>query len=267
MGTMSSRKFAVVTGASSGIGLELARQCIEHGFDVLICAEDERIKAVATELGADGRSVKPLQADLATFEGVEQLWRAIEAAGRPVDALLMNAGVGVGGEFVETPLEEELRVISLNCASLVHLSKRVLPAMKSRGKGRVLITASVASTTPAPYLAVYGASKAFALSFAEAIRYELKDSGVTVTALQPGPTDTRFFERARMEDTRIARGKKDAPAEVAREGVKAMLAGRESVIASSLMSRFQGYVNEVLPERVKATGQAWMTRPGSGQQR
>ena len=267
MATVSKRKLAVVTGASSGIGYELARECVDHGFDVLMCAEDQRIHEAAGDLRARGGVAEAVQSDLATFQGVEDLARAVTDAARPVDALLMNAGVGVGGEFVETSLEEELRLIALNCTSLVHLSKRVLPGMKARGEGRVLITASVASTSPAPYLAVYGASKAFVLSFAEAIRYELRESGVTVTALQPGPTDTRFFERAHMQDTRIARARKDDPAAVAREGIKAMLAGRESVIASSLLSRLQGYANEILPERVKATSQAWLTRPRSGVQR
>jgi short-subunit dehydrogenase len=261
MGTVSRRRLAVITGASSGIGLELARQCVENGFDAIICAEDSAVQLAASSLAAEGRSVEPVQADLATFEGVERLVAAI--AGRPVDALLMNAGVGVGGAFLDTRLEEELRMIALNVTSLVHLGKRVLPAMVARGEGRVLITASIASTSPAPYLAVYAATKAFALSFSEALRYELKDTGVTVTALQPGATDTRFFERAHMEDTRVAQSKLDDPADVARDGFKAMMAGKDSVIASSLKSRLQGAANEVLPEQMKAGAQARQTRPGS----
>jgi uncharacterized protein len=267
MGTVSKRNFAVVTGASSGIGLELARQCAEHGFDLLICAEEEAIHSVAVELLARGSRVEAVQADLATPEGVEELARAIEGAGRPVDALLMNAGVGVGGRFLETDLDAELRMIALNATSLVHLSKRVLPAMVSRGAGRVLITASIASTSPAPYLAVYGATKAFGLSFAEALRHELKETGVTVTALQPGATDTNFFERADMEDTKVAQGKKDDPAEVARRGFDAMMAGKDSVIASSMKSRMQGMANELLPETVKARAQALETEPGTGTKR
>ncbi|MEJ7599137.1 MAG: SDR family NAD(P)-dependent oxidoreductase [Kofleriaceae bacterium] len=264
MGTATNRKLAVVTGASSGIGLELARLCVEHEFDLVICAEDEGIHQAAEHLGAAGTSIVPVRADLATYEGVETLVKSIRDTGRPVDALLMNAGVGVGGQFLLTDLEDELRMIALNCTSIVHLGKRVIPGMVSRGEGRILITASIASTAPAPYLAVYGATKAFDLSLAEALRYELKDTGVTVTALQPGATDTEFFERADMENTKVAQGKKDDPADVAKAGFEAMMAGKDSVIAASLKNKLQGLANEILPETVKAAAQAKQTKPGTG---
>lgn len=260
MGIRSQNKLAVVTGASSGIGLELARQCVDNGFDLIICAQGDLLDGVASELGARA-SVRAVKTDLATREGVEELARAIDEAGRPVDALLLNAGFGVGGEFVSNDLEAELRMIALNCASVVHLAKRVVPRMAARGQGRVLITASITSTAPTPYLAVYGATKAFDLSFAQALRYELKDTGVTVTALQPGATDTDFFDRADMEDTQVAQGKKDDPVEVARQGFEAMMKGKDSVIAGSLKSKLQGAANEVLPEGTKAAAQARQTRP------
>jgi short-subunit dehydrogenase len=264
MGTENKRSFAVVTGASAGIGFELARQCIEHDFDVLICADEARgIQEAATHLGAGGATVIPVAADLATTEGVEKLAREIEGTGRAVDALLLNAGVGVSGPFIETPLDEELRLIALNCTSVVHLAKRIVPQMVVRGQGRILITASVASTSPAPFLAVYGASKAFDLSFAEALRNELKDTGVTVTALQPGATDTEFFDRAEMNDTKVAQGKKDDPADVAKAGFEAMMKGKDKVIAASLKSKLEGIAGEVLPEPVKAAMQAKQTKPGS----
>ncbi len=264
--TVTKRKLAVVTGASSGIGRELAEECIESGYDVVLCSSTDDIKVAAAELGGDGARALPVQADLATYDGVEELARSTEALGRPIDALILNAGVGVGGHFLETDLEAELRMIQLNAASLVHLSKRLLPAMVRRGQGAVLITASVTSTAPAPYLAVYGATKAFAMSFAEALRVELEDTGVTVTALQPGATDTPFFERAGMQTTRIAEASKDNPEDVAREGFEAMLAGKDSVIASSVRSKLQGLVNEILPETLKARLQARQTKPGSGSQ-
>ena len=264
MGTENKRQFAVVTGASSGIGLELARQCIENNFDVLICADDARgIQEAASHLGAAGARVIPVTADLATADGVEKLAREIEGAGRPVDALLLNAGIGVNGPFIETPLDEELRSIALNCTGVVMLAKRVIPNMVVRGSGRVLITASVASTNPAPFLAVYGATKAFDLAFAEAIRHELKDTGVTVTALQPGATDTEFFDRAEMNDTKVAQGKKDDPADVAKAGFEAMMKGKDKVIAASFRSKLEGIAGEVLPETVKAGMQAKATKPGS----
>ena len=264
MGTLTTRKLAVITGASSGIGFFLARECASHGFDVVICAEDDGIVAAGVELARLGGQVDVVQADLSGPDGVETLCTTLDELQRPVDALLLNAGVGVGGPFIETSLAEELAMIGLNCASVVHLAKRVVPAMVECGQGRVLITASIASTTPAPFLAVYGATKAFDLSFAEALRKELADTGVTVTALQPGATDTHFFERAGMEDTRVATGKLDDPAAVAAQGFAAMMAGSDSVIAASLRSKIAGLANEILPETVKATVQKLANEPGSG---
>ncbi len=264
MGTAGTRPFAVVTGASSGIGLELARQCVEHDFDLIICADEARgIHEAAKHLGAAGALVIPVTADLATYEGVEILVREVERSGHPLDALLLNAGIGVSGPFVETPLDEELRTIALNCTSVVHLAKRLVPQMVVRGKGRVLITASVASTSPAPYLAVYGATKAFDLMFAEALRNELQDSGVTVTALQPGATETEFFDRAEMRDTKIGARKKADPAEVARKGFDAMMSGDDKVIAAPFKAKLEDLLGEVLPETVKAAIQASQAKPGS----
>ena len=263
MATEAKRKFAVVTGASSGIGLELARQCAEHDFDLLICAEDAGIEHVANRLGASGELVIPCRADLATYDGVEQLYQAILDQHRPVDALLLNAGVGVGGEFIRTDLAAELRMIALNCNHTVHLAKRVLPGMVSRGQGRVLITGSVVSTSPNPYQAIYGATKAFVMSFGEALRYELKDTGVTVTVLQPGATDTNFFQRADLLDTKVGQSDKDDPALVAKNGFEAMMAGKDSVLGGSFKSKVEGMMNEALPETVKAAQAGKQTRPGS----
>jgi short-subunit dehydrogenase len=200
MDDTSAHPLAVVTGASSGIGHELARQFAEHGFDLLVAAEDDGIASAADSLRALGPPVESVQADLGTYEGVEQLVARIRSLGRPVDAIALNAGVGVGGPFLETDLQKEVELINLNVTSVVHLAKRVLPDMVARGEGRVLFTSSIAAEMPGPFEAVYAASKAFELSFAEAIRNELKDTGVTITALQPGPTDTNFFRRADMEE-------------------------------------------------------------------
>ena len=263
MGTAITRRFAVVTGASSGIGFELAKQCVANNFDVLICAEDRGIHEAARHLGATGAAVVPLRADLATFEGCEKLVAMVNTFVCPLDALLLNAGVGVGGAFVNNELEDELRMIGLNVNAVVHLAKRLVPRMVTRGAGRILITASVAS--PAPFLAVYGATKAFDLSFAEALRFELEDTGVTVTALQPGATDTEFFQRADMDNTKVAHDSKDDPADVARKGFEAMMAGKDKVIAASFKSKLEGLADEVLPESTKAKMQAGQTRPGTGE--
>lgn len=265
MATVNNRPFAVVTGASSGIGLELARLCIEHDFDLIICADDDGIRQAARHLGQAGAVVEAVSADLSTFDGCEALVDAVNASGRNLDALLLNAGIGVSGSFLTNDLDDELRTIGLNVGSVVHLARRLVPRMVNRGQGRVLITASVASTSPAPYLAVYGATKAFDLSFAEALRYELKDTGVTVTALQPGATETEFFERAEMENTKVAQSHKDDPTEVAKQGFEAMMAGKDKVIAASLKSKLEGIAGEVLPETMKARMQGKQARPGSAE--
>jgi uncharacterized protein len=265
MATQSKRMFAVITGASSGIGLELAKQCAAHGFDLLVCAEDREIVTAASMLASDGVAVESLQADLATREGVEALVAAVtrDPAGRPVDALLLNAGVGVGGAFVDTDLDAELKMIALNCNHTVHVAKRLLPRMVARGQGRILITGSVVSTSPNPYQAVYGATKAFVMSFGEALRYELKDTGVTVTVVQPGATDTNFFERANLMDTEVGQSDKDDPALVAKHGFEAMMAGKDSVLAGGIGTKVEGLMNEVLPETVKAAQAGKQTKPGS----
>jgi uncharacterized protein len=266
MGSVSTqRKFGVVTGGTSGIGLELAKQFLANGFDVLI-AGDRKVANAKGELGldADGGTVYALGVDLGTADGCRQLVAEIERIGRPIDAIAINAGVGVSGRFVETNLDEELAMIDLNCVAVVRIAKSILPGMIARGEGRILITSSVAGTMPAPYLAVYGATKAFDLSFAEALRYELRDTGVTVTALQPGATDTDFFERARMEDTKVGQGEKDDPALVAEQGFKAMMRGDDKIYAGSITSRLQGIASEVLPETTKAKMHGKTAEPGSG---
>jgi short-subunit dehydrogenase len=255
---------AVVTGASSGIGLSLARQFLDHGFDVVVAAEDDGIHAAAVELAHSGRSVDPVQADLSTPEGVEDLAAHVANLGRPVDAAAINAGVGVGGRFVDTELEDDLRLVDLNVRSTVHLTKLLVRPMAQRGHGRVLVTASIAATAPGPFHATYAASKAFVHSFAEGIRYELKDTGVSVTSLMPGPTDTDFFDRADMNDTKVGQGSKDDPDEVAKDGFDALMSGKASVVAGSFSNRLQAEVSTHLPDTVAAAAQSRMTAPGSG---
>jgi uncharacterized protein len=265
MDNSTARPLAVVTGASSGIGFELARQFAQHGFDVLVTAEDDGIDRTARQLGTFGTSIYSVRSDLAQYEGVERLCNSIEAMGRPVDAIAINAGVGVSGDFArDTRLEDELNLIALNVTSSVHLAKCVLRRMVERKQGRLLFTSSIAGTMPAPFEAVYGASKAFLLSFSEALRNELKDTGVTVTALMPGATDTNFFRRAGMEDTRVGAGEKDSAEDVARDGFEALMAGDDKVIAGSFKNKFQGGVGaRILPETVKAELHRRMAEPGS----
>jgi short-subunit dehydrogenase len=208
-------QLAVVTGASSGIGYELAREFAEHGFDLVVAAEDGGIVEARQAFEGLGVKVESVQVDLARPEGVEKLWERVKALGRNVDAVAINAGVGVGGEFKGTDLDRELNIVDLNCRSVVHLAKRAVQQMTTQGHGRILITSSIASTMPGPFEAVYAASKAFDQSLAQALRHELKDSGITVTSLMPGATETNFFHRAGMDDTKVGTSKKDDAGEVA----------------------------------------------------
>jgi uncharacterized protein len=259
----SSGQLAVVTGASSGIGLELAKLFAQHGYDLVIVAEDEGIDSAAEQLRSLGPMIESVQADLATEDGVEELWERIEEMGRPVDAIAINAGVGVGGPFLETDLEEEINLINLNVTGAVHLAKHVVQHMAERGEGKILFTSSIAAEMPAPFEAVYGASKAFLLSFSEALRNELKDTNITVTALQPGPTDTNFFERAGMQDTKVGADKKDDPADVARDGFAALMAGKDHVVAGSFKNKVQSTMAQVTPDKVNAEMHRKLSEPGS----
>jgi uncharacterized protein len=260
MNTDAGRKFAVITGGSTGIGYEFAKVCAEEDFEVLIVA-DYGVDEAAEQLRAGGAAVAALRADLSTFDGNEGVAAAILQRSQPVDILALNAAVGVGGSFLDTALERDLALIQLNIGSVVHLSKRLLPAMVARGEGRVMITSSIAATMPGPYYATYAASKAYLLSFAEAIRYELKDTGVTVTALLPGPTDTEFFDRAGMQNTPVNEADKDDPTEVARDAFKALMAGDDKVVAGSVKNLLQATAARVLPDELTAARHAAQTKP------
>lgn len=259
-----TRPLAVVTGASSGIGYELAKQFAQNGFDLLVTATGSSINEAAETLEKLGAKVETVQTDLATYDGVETLYNKIKALGQPVEAIAINAGVGVGGEFArETDLQDELNLINLNVVSSVHLAKRVVKDMVERGEGRILFTSSIAALMPGPFEAVYAASKAFIHSFSEALRNELKDTGVTVTALMPGPTDTNFFHRAEMDDTKVGASEKDDPAVVAKQGFEALMKDKDAAIAGSLKTKIQGAVSKVLPDTVNAEQHRKLSEPGS----
>jgi uncharacterized protein len=259
----STGQLAVVTGASSGIGLELAKIFAQNGYDLVIVAEDDGINAAADLLRSLGPMVEPVQADLATRDGVDELWERVQSTGRGVDAIAINAGVGVGGPFLETDLEEEINLINLNVTGAVHLAKYVVQHMADRNAGRILFTSSIAGDMPAPFEAVYGASKAFLLSFSQALRNELKDTNITVTALQPGATDTNFFARANMEDTKVGADKKDDPADVARDGFDALMAGKDHVVAGSFKNKVQSTMAKVTPDTATAEMHRKVSEPGS----
>jgi short-subunit dehydrogenase len=263
--TQSARPLALVTGASSGIGRELAKQFAEHGYDLIVAAEDVELDDATEELRALGGAVAPVSVDLTERADVERLVAAVRGSGRPLAAAALNAGVGVGGAFVDTELERELEIVELNCASTVHLAKRVVQDMVAQGSGRILFTSSIASQAPEPFQAVYAASKSFVQFFALALREELTGTGVTVTSLLPGPTDTEFFDRADLTDTALgASDHKDDPALVARQGFDGLMKGEASVFAGSLASKVMGKLSAVLPDSLAGRSHEPMTEPGSG---
>jgi short-subunit dehydrogenase len=219
----------VVTGASTGIGFELAEQCAKNKFDLLIAANEPEIERAADALRREGGIVDSVQADLATPEGVDKLYARIR--GRPVAALLANAGRGLGKAFLDQDFNDARYVLDTNVTGTIYLIHKVGRDMRARGEGRILITGSIAGFMPGSYQAVYNGTKAFLDSFSYALREELKKTGVTVTCLMPGATETEFFRRADMLDTAIGVAEKDDPADVAENGFKAMMAGEGGVVS------------------------------------
>jgi uncharacterized protein len=261
---MNTRPLAVVTGASSGIGYELARELAHREHDLVITAENEAIVEAAKHCEGIGAEVTAVRADLRDPTELERFAARVQELGRPVDVLAINAGVGMSGDFVTgTVLADQLAVVDLNVRSAVHLAKLLLPAMVDRGSGRLLFTSSIAATSPGPFQTVYHASKAFLQSFAQGLREELRGRGISVTALMPGPTETRFFERAGMTDTKIGAGPKDFAPEVARQAVEALLAGKDHVVAGSLRNKVQTVAAHVLPDRLLTAVSRKASAPGS----
>ena len=254
-------QFAIVTGASTGIGYELAQQCAQHGFDLLIAADEPEIFAAADRLGSSGRSVQAVQADLSTLDGVDELYAT--AHGRRVDALLANAGRGLGKAFLDQAFTDVRHVIDTNVTGTLYLVHKVGRDMRAHRRGRILITGSIAGFMPGTYGAVYNGTKSLLDSFSFALRAELKDSGVTVTCLMPGATETEFFERADMLDTKVGQSKKDHPAAVARIGFEAMMRGDGDVV-TGWMNKLRSAIANVTPAGLLAEQHRKMAEPGSG---
>ncbi|HIV72829.1 MAG TPA: SDR family NAD(P)-dependent oxidoreductase [Candidatus Aquabacterium excrementipullorum] len=255
-----TRALALVTGASSGIGFQLARRCAEEGFDLVIAADEPQIQLAARQLSSMGVRVSALQVDLATREGVDQLLAATQ--GRPIDALLANAGRGLGHAFLEQDFEDVAKVVNTNVLGTLYLLQRVASQMRDRAEGRILITGSIAGFMPGTYQAVYNATKAFIDSFSWALRHELKDTGVTVTCLMPGPTETAFFQRADMLDTQVGQERKADPAEVAQIGFQAMMDGDGDVVAG-WKNKLQAALAHVTPSALLAEQHRKMAEPRS----
>jgi len=256
----TSKPLAVVTGASTGIGYELAKCCAQEGFDLVVVADEPEIKAAGKDFEALGAKVDVLQADLAEIDGVDKLYAVIGE--RPVEALLANAGRGLGKGFLDQDFDNVQRVINTNITGTVYLIHKVGRGMRERSRGRILITGSVAGFVPGTYQAIYNASKAFLDSFSFALRAELKDTGITVTCLMPGATETEFFARADMLDTKVGQGKKDDAVSVAKTGFKAMMKGEGDVV-TGWHNKLQSAIANVTPASVLAEQHRKKAEPGS----
>lgn len=252
-------KLAIVTGASSGIGLELARLAAEDGYDLIVAADTPLVDA-SSELEAYGVEVRNVETDLSTFAGVDRLLDA--AGGREVDLLVANAGHGLGRAFLDQDPAQWRHVIDTNVTGTVYLVQQVARSMVARNEGRILITGSIAGHMAGAFQAVYNGTKAFIDSFADALVNELQDSEVTVTCLKPGATDTHFFERADLKDTRVGTAPKDDPAAVAKTGWEAMKKGERSVI-HGLHNKLQVAAASVLGGGASAAMHRKLAEPGT----
>ncbi|MBB3196969.1 SDR family NAD(P)-dependent oxidoreductase [Roseateles terrae] len=260
MNTVSSRPWAVVTGASSGIGHALALEAARNGYD-LVLAADRSLDQTAAEARALGAQVDTVVADLATLQGIDALDAKIQD--RPIAALLANAGHGLGHAFLDQDFMAVRHVIDTNITGTLDLIQRVGRRMRERNAGRILITGSIAGLMPGSFQAVYNGTKAFIDSFAYALRNELKDTEVSVTVLMPGPTDTEFFQRADLTDTKFATGKKQPAEEVAKAGFEAMESGEAGVVAG-WKNKIQAWLTHVTPDALLAEQHRKQAAPGSG---
>jgi short-subunit dehydrogenase len=259
----SQAPLALVTGGSAGIGLELAQALARRGYDVAISSRSAKVDDAVASVRALGREAYGHRGDAATFDGVESFWAFVQGLGRPVDVAALNVGIGLGGPFAETDLADDLRLIAINVSGTVHMAKRVVRHMVANGRGRILIVSSVSATLPTPFETVYGPSKAVGFSFAESLREELRSTGVTVTALLPGATDTEFHANAGMGDTKIGRMPKYDSALVAEEGLNALMDDEDHVIAADEATKQLVVDNRARSEPTKAAWMAKLTRPGS----
>ncbi|MCU6452470.1 SDR family NAD(P)-dependent oxidoreductase [Sphingomonas sp. A2-49] len=255
-------KFAIITGASTGIGFELATLAAKNGYDILVVADEALINAAANDFEQFGTHVTAVEADLSTIDGVDALLAA--AGGRQIDLLCANAGHGLGHAFLDQDVQAWRGVVDTNITGTAYLLQKVLKPMVARNAGRVLVTGSIAGYIPGSFQAVYNGTKAFVDSFVAALQNEIKKAdGVTLTNLMPGPVDTEFFARGDMLDTEVGSNpNKSDPADVARDGWDAVMAGKASVV-SGWKNKIQSAVANITPNAVLAEQHRKMAEPGT----
>ena len=257
-------KFAIITGASTGIGFELATLAAKDGYDILVVADEPLIDAAAADFKQFGTEVSSVEADLSTIEGVDALLAAAE--GRRIDILCANAGHGLGHAFLDQDVAKWRHVVDTNITGTAYLLQKVLAPMVARNEGKVLVTGSIAGYIPGSFQAVYNGTKSFVDSFVAALQNEIKDAdGVTLTNLMPGPVETEFFARGEMLDTSVgASDSKSDPADVARDGWDALMAGKASVV-SGWKNKIQSAMANVTPNAILAEQHRKMAEPGSAE--
>lgn len=253
-------KLAIITGASTGIGFELATLAAKDGYDLIVVADEPLIDAAARDFEQFGTAVRSVQADLATLNGVDEVLGA--AAGRPIELLCANAGIGTGGPFLEQEVGSWRHSIDTNITGTIYLLQKVLAQMVAQGRGKILVTGSIVGYIPGSFNAVYNATKAFIDNFTEALRNEIKEvDGVTLTTLMPGPTETEFFARADMLDTKVGQQNKADPAKVAKDGWDALMAGKGRIV-SGFANKLQMAGAGMIPQSTLAEMHRGMAEPG-----
>ena len=255
-------KLGIVTGASTGIGFELATIAAREGYDLIVVADEPLIEAAARDFGQFGTEVQAVEADLSTIDGVD---RVLAAAGdRRIELVCANAGISKGGPFLDESVADWRHSIDTNVTGTVYLLQKVLRDMVARNSGKVLVTGSIVGYIPGSFNAIYNATKAFIDNFTEALRNELKDvDGVTLTTLMPGATETEFFARADMLDTSVGQSKKADPEKVAKDGWDALIAGKGHIV-SGLGNKLQVLASGIVPQSTLAELHRGMAEPGSG---
>ena len=256
---VGAKPLAVVTGASTGIGFELARCCLDAGFDLVIVADEAEIHRAASNLAREAATIEAIEADLATERGRHDLFALIGS--RRVDALFANAGIGLGEAFLDQDFANVTQLLRTNIEGTLGVIHKVAHDMRARHNGRILITGSIAAYVPGPFQASYNASKAFINQFALALREELRGSGVSVTCLAPGITESEFFRRSGQIDTKAGRSRKDGPRMVARVGFDAMMRG-EAFVISGWKNRLQIAIARRLPDSLLVRLHRPWSKPG-----
>ncbi|MBF7030100.1 SDR family NAD(P)-dependent oxidoreductase [Staphylococcus kloosii] len=257
-----TNKLVLITGASSGLGFELAKLFARDGYDVAMSGSSERIYDSAQEVEQIGVETYPFQADASTYDGVENFWSFVENKNRKIDAAVLNVGISIGGAFLDNDLDEELKLIDINISGMVHMAKRVAQHMANNKAGDILIVSSLSATLPTPYETVYGPSKAFGFMFAEALREELKEKNINVTAMLPGATNTDFHHNAGMDSTYFGdENHKNDKELVAKQGFDALKNKIDHVVCGDEATKKEAEDNKTTAEDVKAARHAKKAKP------